>query len=135
GARGQVGAEGGLADFGGSRPVGMAAPGQSIVALPVDGIAARRLAAFAAFASPARPRLAITTRRARALGLDVSEPVAIALSGDEDVERIEALVAAVEAPRPLEAAPAGAAAKAAITLAKFAPRLPALLLARADAGH
>src|SRR5215470_4568868 len=132
GTPGQVEVERGLAEFRGSRPVRIAAPWQSIVALPVDGIDARRLAAFAAFASPARPRLAITTRRARALGLDVSEPVAIALSGTEDVKRIEALVAAVEAPRPLEAAPAGAAAKAAIMLAKFAQRLPALLVAEAD---
>src|SRR5262249_33785133 len=132
GTPGQVEVERGLAEFRGSRPVRIAAPGQSIVALPVDGIDARRLAAFAAFASPARPRLAITTRRARALGLDVSEPVAIALSGDEDVETIDALVAAFAAPQPLEAAPAGAAEEAAITLAKFAERLPALLVAEAD---
>jgi GTP cyclohydrolase II len=100
--------------------------------LPVDGIDERRLAAFKAFAAPALPRLVISARRARALGLDVSEPVAIALNGSEDIERLEALVAAVKAPRPLEAKPAGAPAKAAITLAKFAQRLPALLVAEAD---
>jgi GTP cyclohydrolase II len=132
GAPGQVEVERGLAEFRGGRPVGIAAPGQSIVALPVDGIDARRLAAFKAFAAPALPRLVISARRARALGLDGSEPVAIALSGTEDIERLEALVAAVAAPRPLEGKPAGAADKAAITLAKFAQRLPALLVTEAD---
>ena len=135
GAPGQVEVERGLAEFRGGRPVGIAAPGQSIVALPVDGIDARRLAAFKAFAAPALPRLVISARRARALGLDVSEPVAIALSGTEDIERLEALVAAVAAPRPLEGKPAGAADKAAITLAKFAQRLPALLVTEADTAY
>src|SRR5262249_11638785 len=84
--------------------------------------------------APALPRLVITPRRARALGLEGSDPVAIALDGSEKVETIEALVAAVSAPRPVEAQPAGAPAKAAITLAKFAQRLPALLVAETDAG-
>ncbi len=132
GAPGQVEVERGLAEFRGGRPVRITAPGQSIVALPVDGMDASRFTAFAAFAAPALPRLVITARRARALGLDVSEPMAIALSGREDIEAIEALVAAVEAPRPFDAVPAGAAAKAAVTLAKFAQRLPALLVAEGN---
>jgi GTP cyclohydrolase II len=134
GAPGQVEVERGLAEFRGGRPVRISTPEQSIVALPVDGIDPRRLAAFAAFAAPALPRLVITSRRARALGLEGSEPVAIALDGSENVEAIDALVAAVSAPRPVEAQPAGAPAKAAITLAKFAQRLPALLVAETDAG-
>jgi GTP cyclohydrolase II len=134
GAPGQVEVERGLGEFRGGRPVRITTPGQSIVALPVDGLDERRLAAFKAFAAPALPRLVITARRARALGLDGSEPVALALSGSEDIEAIEALVADVEARRPLTAEPAGAPAKAAITLAKFAQRLPALLVAAADAG-
>src|ERR1043166_5315987 len=106
GSPGQVEVERGLAEFRGGRPVRITAPGQSIVALPVDGIDARRLAAFKAFAAPARPRLVITVRRARALGLDVSEPVAIALAGNEDVKTLEALVAAVDARRVPEGSPA-----------------------------
>jgi GTP cyclohydrolase II len=105
------------------------------VALPVDGIDARRLAAFMTFAAPALPRLVITSRRARALGLDGSEPVAIALDGSEDIEKLEALIAAVGAPRPLEAKAANAPAKAAIALAKFAQRLPALLVAQTDTAY
>ena len=133
GVPGQVEVERGLAEFRGGRPVRVSTPGQSIVALPVDGIDARRLAAFAAFAAPALPRLVITARRARALGLDVSEPVALALTGAEDVESIESLVADAHVRRALEAGPAGAPAKAAIALAKFAQRLPALLVAEAGA--
>src|SRR5215470_4619778 len=134
GAPGQVEVERGLAEFRGGRPVRITTREQSIVALPVDGLDAGRLAAFKAFAAPALPRLVITARRARALGLDGSEPVALALSGSEDVKAIEALVAEVEARRPPTTEPAGAPAKAAITLAKFAQRLPALLVAAADAG-
>ena len=133
GLPGQVEVERGLAEFRGGRPVRISTPGQTIVALPVDGIDTRRLAAFVAFAAPALPRLVITARRARALGLDVSEPVAISLTGSEDVESIEELVADAQGRRPLEAGPAGAPAKAAIELAKFAQRLPALLVAEADA--
>jgi len=135
GAPGQVEVERGLAEFRGGRPVRITTPGQSIVALPVDGIDARRLAAFTTFAAPALPRLVITSRRARALGLDVSEPVAIALDGSEDIEKLEALIAAVGAPRPLEAKAANAPAKAAIALAKFAQRLPALLVAQTDTAY
>ncbi|HEV2954915.1 MAG TPA: GTP cyclohydrolase II [Xanthobacteraceae bacterium] len=103
------------------------------MALPVEGIGARRLAAFKAFAAPTLPRLVVTSRRARALGLEVSEPVAITLNGTDDSETLDVLVAAVAAPRPLEAKPASAPARAAITLAKFAQRLPALLVTEADA--
>jgi GTP cyclohydrolase II len=134
GAPGQVEVERGLAEFRGGRPVRITTPGQSIVALPVDGLDAQRLTAFKAFAAPALPRLVISARRARALGFDGSEPVAIPLSGSEDIETIEALVADVAARRPLEAESAGAPARAAITLAKFAQRLPALLVAQAGAG-
>jgi GTP cyclohydrolase II len=134
GAPGQVEVERGLAEFRGGRPVRVATRGQSIVALPVDGLDAHRLTAFKAFAAPALPRLVISARRARALGLDGSGPVAIPLTGSEDIESIDALVADVDARWPLTAEPAGAPAKAAIALAKFAQRLPALLVAAADAG-
>jgi len=134
GAPGQVEVERGLGEFRGGRPVRITTRGQSIVALPVDGLDARRLAGFKAFAAPALPRLVVSARRARALGLDGTEPVAIPLTGGEDIETIETLVAEVEARRPLATEPAGAPAKAAIALAKLAQRLPALLVAKADTG-
>jgi len=132
GAPGQVEVERGLAEFRGARPVRITTEGQSIVAVPVDGMDARRLAAFAAFTSPELPRLVVTARRARALGLDASEPVAITLDGSEGIEAIEALVAHVKAARPIDIDAAGPAAKAAIRLAKLAQRLPALLVAEVD---
>src|ERR1700724_3078963 len=91
GAPGQVEVERGLAEFRGGRPVRVVTRGQSIVALPVDGLDAHRLTAFKAFAAPALPRLVISARRARALGLDVSEPVAITLDGSEDIETLGAV--------------------------------------------
>jgi GTP cyclohydrolase II len=132
GAPGQVEVERGLAEFRGGRPVRITTPGQSIVALPVDGLDACRLTAFKAFAAPTLPSLVISARRARALGLDGSEPVAIPLSGGEDIATIQSLVADVEALRPRTVEPAGAPAKAAIALAKLAQRLPALLVAEAE---
>ena len=132
GSPGQVDVERGLAEFRGGRPVRITTRGQSIVALPVDGLDAHRLSAFKAFAAPALPRLVVSARRARALGLDGAEPVAILLTGSEDIEIIETLVAQVEARRPVATESAGGPAKAAIMLAKLAQRLPALLIAKAD---
>src|ERR1700747_883987 len=113
GAPGQVEVERGLGEFRGGRPVRITTRGQSIVALPVDGLDARRFTAFKTFAAPALPRLVISARRARAVGLDGSGPVAIPLTGSEDIATIEALVAEVETRRPLATEPAGAPAKAA----------------------
>jgi len=95
GSPGQVDVERGLAEFRGGRPVRITTRGQSIVALPVDGLDAHRLSAFKAFAAPALPRLVVSARRARALGLDGAEPVAILLTGSEDIEIIDTLVAQV----------------------------------------
>src|ERR1700739_124721 len=123
GAPGQVEVERGLAEFRGGRPVRITPREQSIVALPLYVLGACRLPAFRACAPPALPRLVISARRARAVGLDGSGPVAIPLTGSEDIETIEALVTDVEARRPRSAEPAGSPAKAAIELAKFAQRL------------
>ncbi len=133
GVPGQVEVERGLAEFRGGRPVRITTPEKAVIALPVDGIDARRLAAFAAFTAPALPLLVITARRARALGLDAAEPVAIALSAADDPESIASLVADADVRRVVEAKPASLGAKAAIDLAKFAQRLPALLVADAGA--
>jgi len=128
----QVGVERGLAEFRAGRPVLLSAAGQDLLALPVDGIDAERLVAFRALAAPLRPRLIITARRARALGIDAAEPMALALTGADDVDSILALVAAVDVDRIIEASPAGPAALAAIELAKLAQRLPALLAIEAE---
>jgi GTP cyclohydrolase II len=128
-----VGVERGLAEFRAGRPVLFSTAGQNLLALPVDGIDAERLVAFRALATALRPRLIITARRARALGIDAAEPMALAIGDDDNVDSILALVAAVDAARIVEASPAGPAAVAAIELAKLAQRLPALLAIEAEA--
>jgi GTP cyclohydrolase II len=129
-----IAVERGLAEFRAGRPVLFAAE-RSVVAAPVDALDSERLQSFiAAFASgsEARPlRLAITQRRARALGIETEKPVALTLDGNEEVDAIHSLAADASA-RHAAAIPAGAGAVAAIELAKLAQRLPALLIAEAD---
>jgi len=123
-----------LADFRAARPVLFAGPG-AVVALPVDALDVGRLQRFtAAYACHCEVplQLAVTARRARALGIDASGPVALRLDGSEDVEAIQSL-AADACPQPaMPAAAAGAEAAAAIELAKLAHRLPALLMVQTD---
>jgi len=130
--------ERGLAEFRAGRPVLFAAE-SSVIAVPVDALDTERLHSFVgAFASSpdALPlRLAVTARRARALGIDTERPIALTLDGSEDLDAIHSLAAAAAAPRAVAAVPVGPAAIAAIELAKLAQRLPALLIATADPNH
>ena len=129
-----IAVERGVAEFRAGRPVLFVAD-RCVAAVPVDALDPERLRSFiAAFVSgpAAAPlRLAITARRARALGIDAEAPVALTLAGNEDVDAIHSL-AADEFARHTAAVPAGAAAVAAIGLAKLAQRLPALLVVEAD---
>src|SRR5260370_42688270 len=68
-----VGVTRGLAEFRAGRPVEIVAETGFIVALPVEGLTPGRLAAFQQFCAPALPRLAVTGRRALALGIDDDE--------------------------------------------------------------
>src|SRR5436853_42758 len=69
-----------LAEFRGNRPVLFSSQnGKFLVALPVDGLDAARLHAFEHLAQPAKPRLLVTARRARSLGLEANGPTALAL--------------------------------------------------------
>src|SRR5262249_32094892 len=87
-----------------------------------------RIAAFADLVHPMPPRLVITARRARALGLDATRPVLLDLAADDDAASIIALAAADRMERTVTAAAASPAAGAALELAKLAQRLPALLV-------
>src|SRR6266508_2861772 len=73
-----VGVQRGLAEFRAGRPVIIQAASEAVFALPVEGGDAHRFAAFNTLLAPASPRLAITARRAKALGLDASGPAASA---------------------------------------------------------
>jgi GTP cyclohydrolase II len=129
GTREQVGAGRGLAEFRAGRPVIITSGSETLLCLPVEGLDKDRLDAFRALGEPIPPRLVLTGRRARSLGIDADEAVAIELAPDVDVNRIMALVAEANADHELLPEPAGPAAIAAIDLVKLAQVLPAVLVA------
>ena len=132
GTREQVGASRALAEFRSGRPVIIAGSHETLLCLPVEGLDEDRLTAFRALAAPMNPRLVLTDTRARSLGIDATEPVAIELSDDVDTQTVLALVA--ESKPDFEFLPeaAGAVAAAAIDLVKLAQVLPAVLVADTD---
>src|SRR5215475_5844681 len=70
----------GIAEFQAGRPVVIAAAGEMVVALPVDGLTEATWNAFKALCAPSVLRLVITERRARVIGLDARGPVLIAVT-------------------------------------------------------
>jgi GTP cyclohydrolase II len=121
----------GLAEFRSGRPVVFSSQNQKfLLGLPVDGLDPARLHAFEHLCAPATPRLVVTARRARALGIESAGPVALKLAQGTDAESIFSLVADADPDETAELdGPADERATAAIELAKIAQRLPALLVA------
>jgi GTP cyclohydrolase II len=134
GQRGHTRVSRGLGEFHGRRPVLITATGETILALPVEGLDRQRLSEFIALCGPSVPRLIVTEWRALALGLDASTPMALPLSAGDDATTILALVTDATADRMPAAAPASRAATAAIQLVKISLGLPAVLAADV-AGH
>lgn len=134
GTKGQIGVNRGIAEFHARRPVRIAGGGETLLALPVEGLDAQRLAEFMTLCAPVVPRLVITARRALALDLDATAPVALCLNGGVGVDEILALVADTKMGRPVDVMSAGPAAMAAIQLAKLSQGLPAVLVADVAAG-
>ena len=131
GDKDHVDADRACAEFRSGRPVLIADGGEALFTFPVEGLTADRFTAFTKLSAPIFPRLAVTARRARALGLDAAEPVALALTRDADANTILSLVADANIDRVVEATPAGVAASAGIELAKITLGLPAVLTAPA----
>jgi GTP cyclohydrolase II len=129
----QVAVERGLAEFRSGRPVVVVSDDKGVMVLPVDGMTDEGLASFRLLCAPARPYLLVTARRARALGLDGAAPTGLALGDLYDRSAIFSLAADAQVTRHLDVIPAGAAAAAAIELAKLAQLLPALLVCEATA--
>jgi GTP cyclohydrolase II len=127
----QVAVERGLAEFCSGRPVVVMSADEGVMVLPVDGMTDEGLASFRLVCAPGRPYLLVTARRARALGLDRAAPTGLALGDLYDRAAIFSLAADAQVTRRLDVVPAGAAAAAAIELAKFAQLLPALLVCEA----
>ena len=123
----------GIAEFQASRPVVIADAEEMIVALPVDGLTERTWSAFKVLCSSVAPRLVITKRRARVIGLEVPGPVFIAVAAGDTRDTICNLAVGLHCERRGAAGMAGAAATRAIDLAKLAQRFPALLVADAKA--
>jgi GTP cyclohydrolase II len=128
GAAEDVAVQRGIAEFQAGRPVIVDAAGDRIAALPVDGLTDATWGAFKALCTPALPRLVITSRRARLLGIDAAGPVSIALAADDGCDTVWSLAAGLYGERRGAAGTAGAAAARAIDLAKLAQRFPALLV-------
>lgn len=135
GTKGQIGVNRGLGEFHARRPVLVTGDGEALLALPVEGLDAQRLSEFRALCAPAVPRLVITEQRALTLGLEATTPVALQLSASHDAAAILRLVADATVDCALPVKPAGAAASAAVLLAKLSHGLPAVLAADVPAGH
>jgi GTP cyclohydrolase II len=123
-----VGVGRGLAEFRAGRPV-LVTNGDTLLTLPVEGLDSRRLAAFRELCAPMMPRLVITASRARSIGIEATDPVALELTPQIDVQTILALVSDASADHDFIPEPAGTAANAAIDLVKLAQVLPAVLVA------
>src|SRR5262245_13766440 len=80
----RVGVGRGLAEFRAGRPVLVSSGGETLITLPVEGLDIHRYSAFTALCAPVALRLVITAKRARSLGLDANEPVALELAPDTD---------------------------------------------------
>ncbi|MGB8401097.1 GTP cyclohydrolase II [Bradyrhizobium sp.] len=105
------------------------APGEAVLALPIEGLDGKRLAEFKALCGPVMPQLVITERRAVALGIDASTPMALPLSPSDKPDAILALVSEAKSNRIPMAMRAGRAATAAVRLVKLSQGLPAVLAA------
>jgi GTP cyclohydrolase II len=122
-----------LAEFRSNRPVTFSQGGRFLIALPVDGLDAARLHALEHLVAPATPKLVVTKRRARTLGIETDHSVTLALPKLGGAEAILSLVEDANSDEHVElAGPADGNAVAAIELAKIAQRLPALLIAEID---
>jgi GTP cyclohydrolase II len=124
----QVAVERALSEFRSGRPVLITSASDAITALPVDGMTDAMLVAFRLLSRPVRPFLLVTGRRARAIGVEASGPTSIALPNRCSAGEIFSLASASQVSCQFESVPAGASAGAAIQLAKYAQRLPALLI-------
>jgi GTP cyclohydrolase II len=128
GERAQVSVERALSEFRSGRPVVITSAKDAVTALPVDGMTQEMLVAFRLLSRPVRPLLLITGRRARAIGVETSDPAGIALPDFCSAGEIFSLATATHVSSHLELIPVGAGANAAIQLAIAARRLPALLI-------
>src|SRR5512139_1283312 len=133
GAKGQIGVSRGIAEFQARRPVLLAGDDNTLLALPVEGLDAQRLAEFTCLCAPVLPRLAVTARRALAIGVDAQTPCTLQLTPGFDVGTVFSLVADIKTECRVRGSTADPAAVAAIELVKLSQGLPAVLVAEVGA--
>ncbi len=121
-----VGIERGLAEIRAARPIVITGDRQAFLALPIDGIDEQRLETFLASCKPGKPRLAMTARRARTIGIDAAGPVTIPVDSPT-VDELQKLAGEMGDLPKLDSVPAPTAIHALLDLAKLAERLPAAL--------
>ena len=69
-----------LSELQARRPIRVNAPGEVLLALPVEGLDDQRLHEFGMLCSPNVPKLIVTQQRANAIGIEASTPMALPLS-------------------------------------------------------
>jgi GTP cyclohydrolase II len=122
-----------LSELQARRPVRVRAPGEDLIALPVEGLDDQRLREFSILCSSEMPRLVITQQRARAIGIETSRPMALSLPCTANASLVLELAAGNRSQFTAKAEAADYAATAAIRLVKLPRGLPAILAARATA--
>ena len=127
-AQSLVAVERALAEFRSGRPVVFRAR-SSILAMPFDGCDASRLKRFRRISNSTQLRLAISARRACALGLGSERALTINLTKRTQIDEIFSLAFQTSCSERLQTRPAGPAVRAALDLAKLSGRLPSLLVA------
>lgn len=125
----QLGVSRALSELQARRPIRINAPGEVLFTLPVEGLDDQRLREFVALCGPNAPELIVTLQRARAIGIEASTPMALALSREVRTSDILTLAADAESRGRFspKAEAAGRAARAAIRLVKLSRGLPAVL--------
>lgn len=104
---------------------------ETVVAIPADACSEPKFEMFRR-ACGADIHLAMTRRRARALGIDVDEDITIELQPDATIEQILSPAGGGLFVGEFRRRRAGVAVRAAIDLAKLSGRLPSLLVFRAE---
>ena len=124
-----IGVERGLAEFRCGRPVVILGD-QCIAAMPVDGCNTELLQGFRVTFDVTAVKLAVSARRAYALGIKTQTPVSIETPKELTIHDVLAVAGEKSLPRGVHVTRAGRSIGAGIDLAKLAGRLPAVLTAQ-----
>jgi GTP cyclohydrolase II len=124
-----IGVERGLAEFRCGRPVVILGD-QCVAAMPVDGCSNELLQWFRVAFDVTAVKLAVSARRAYALGIKTQTPVSIETSKELTIHDVLAVAGEKSLPRGVHITRAAKSIRAGIDLAKLAGRLPAVLTAQ-----